>query len=196
MNLIDVECPICQEILQIPVVIPCGHVFCLICLENWRSLKSECPMCKQKIPFTIEFSCCRFIENMITQIKESKSSSNNTRSSSASNSKTDPITIDVEVNPDNEIPLWNNKRIRTTQTKLVATVSNPPPTSNKDQIGGIQEKGVCDQCIKKIAFGYETTKEEMDCSTTTCLMFLDRNNDSNLLTTKNSLLYFKKNTPN
>ena len=51
------ECPICMERYspqeRIPKVLPCGHTFCNICLENVASRQRlECPNCKviHKVP--------------------------------------------------------------------------------------------------------------------------------------------------
>ena len=46
-HLEDLVCPICQEILNDPLITSCGHLFCRRCLEeDGRDLK-DCPVCRQ-----------------------------------------------------------------------------------------------------------------------------------------------------
>lgn len=45
-------CPVCLEILRDPVTIPCGHSYCLDCIEDyWNRPKQKgqysCPQCRQ-----------------------------------------------------------------------------------------------------------------------------------------------------
>ncbi|KAK7802457.1 hypothetical protein U0070_011327 [Myodes glareolus] len=44
----DVTCPICMEILQNPVIIDCGHNFCLQCINQVVQTKEnpQCPLCQ------------------------------------------------------------------------------------------------------------------------------------------------------
>lgn len=45
-------CPVCLEVLRDPVTIPCGHSYCLDCIEDyWNRAKQKgqysCPQCRQ-----------------------------------------------------------------------------------------------------------------------------------------------------
>ena len=42
-------CIICQEVLYEPKRIDCGHTFCDICITQWLSKSTFCPMCRQKV---------------------------------------------------------------------------------------------------------------------------------------------------
>ncbi|XP_037540672.1 tripartite motif containing 35-39 [Nematolebias whitei] len=46
----DLCCSICQEVFRDPVVLPCSHSFCKVCLRNWWREKPmhECPICKRR----------------------------------------------------------------------------------------------------------------------------------------------------
>ncbi|ESO92129.1 hypothetical protein LOTGIDRAFT_121359, partial [Lottia gigantea] len=49
------ECSICFDSVKSPKILPCGHTFCLGCIERYIGNKTEtvtCPICKQdvKIP--------------------------------------------------------------------------------------------------------------------------------------------------
>ncbi|XP_059200814.1 uncharacterized protein LOC131980577 [Centropristis striata] len=46
------SCSVCLEVLRDPVTIPCGHSYCLDCIENhWKSVEQNgqysCPQCRQ-----------------------------------------------------------------------------------------------------------------------------------------------------
>jgi len=47
------ECPICTEVYTDPRVLPCGHTFCLKCIEAWSKDKEPgdevaCPLCRKQ----------------------------------------------------------------------------------------------------------------------------------------------------
>lgn len=42
-----VECPMCQEIMYVPFMLPCGHSSCYNCLYTWLGIKMNCPTCRE-----------------------------------------------------------------------------------------------------------------------------------------------------
>lgn len=50
----DLSCPICEEIMQLPVRTPCNHRFCSACLSFWldECPKRTCPMCRADLAET------------------------------------------------------------------------------------------------------------------------------------------------
>lgn len=45
-----IDCPVCLGTAVFPVRIPCGHVFCFLCVKGAARQAKRCPMCRQPIP--------------------------------------------------------------------------------------------------------------------------------------------------
>ncbi|KAJ8015212.1 hypothetical protein DPEC_G00023790 [Dallia pectoralis] len=45
----DLECSLCMRLFYEPVTTPCGHTFCLKCLERCLDHNPKCPLCKMKL---------------------------------------------------------------------------------------------------------------------------------------------------
>jgi len=51
------ECPICTEEFTDPRVLPCGHTYCLKCIEAWSTDRQPgdelaCPLCRKQFTLT------------------------------------------------------------------------------------------------------------------------------------------------
>lgn len=44
------ECPICLQTCQLPVQLPCRHIFCFLCVKGVVSRSKGCALCRQPIP--------------------------------------------------------------------------------------------------------------------------------------------------
>ncbi|XP_048884449.1 LON peptidase N-terminal domain and RING finger protein 3-like [Brienomyrus brachyistius] len=49
VDVADLECPLCMRLFYEPVTTPCGHTFCLKCLERCLDHNSQCPLCKEDL---------------------------------------------------------------------------------------------------------------------------------------------------
>ncbi|XP_075192529.1 LON peptidase N-terminal domain and RING finger protein 2 isoform X2 [Anomaloglossus baeobatrachus] len=45
----DFECSLCMRLFYEPVATPCGHTFCLKCLERCLDHNPHCPLCKENL---------------------------------------------------------------------------------------------------------------------------------------------------
>ncbi|XP_014068208.1 LON peptidase N-terminal domain and RING finger protein 3 [Salmo salar] len=45
----DLECSLCMRLFYEPVTTPCGHTFCLKCLERCLDYNPKCPLCKMDL---------------------------------------------------------------------------------------------------------------------------------------------------
>jgi len=39
-------CNICNEVLEVPTRLPCGHIFCSKCILQWAEAQKNCPVCR------------------------------------------------------------------------------------------------------------------------------------------------------
>lgn len=44
-----VRCHICKELLKIPVLTPCGHTFCSLCIREYLTREPKCPLCLSEL---------------------------------------------------------------------------------------------------------------------------------------------------
>ncbi|XP_076008326.1 E3 ubiquitin-protein ligase rnf213-beta isoform X2 [Genypterus blacodes] len=45
-----ITCPVCLRGLTEPSVLPCHHVLCLPCLNQWLAERDSCPKCREELP--------------------------------------------------------------------------------------------------------------------------------------------------
>lgn len=43
------ECPICAEMMYVPLTCLCGHTFCYECIDSWFDTKMNCPTCRTEM---------------------------------------------------------------------------------------------------------------------------------------------------
>lgn len=69
----QLQCAICLEIFTKPVSTPCGHNYCMVCLNTYwdNSQKYKCPSCKKEFTRRPELCVNTFISNLVAQFKES-----------------------------------------------------------------------------------------------------------------------------
>ncbi|XP_051752392.1 LON peptidase N-terminal domain and RING finger protein 2 isoform X2 [Ctenopharyngodon idella] len=58
----DFECSLCMRLFYEPVTTPCGHTFCLKCLERCLDHNPNCPLCKENLS---EFCSDYFYQNSV-----------------------------------------------------------------------------------------------------------------------------------
>ncbi|KAM3612463.1 uncharacterized protein V6R79_008553 [Siganus canaliculatus] len=66
----DLECSLCMRLFYEPVTTPCGHTFCLQCLERCLDHNPKCPLCKEELSeYLVQRQYCKTIlmENLISK---------------------------------------------------------------------------------------------------------------------------------
>ena len=46
----EFTCPICLDVLTLPVILSCSHRFCFSCLASWSTQSQKCPVCRLEHP--------------------------------------------------------------------------------------------------------------------------------------------------
>ncbi|XP_067914643.1 E3 ubiquitin/ISG15 ligase TRIM25-like isoform X2 [Heterodontus francisci] len=72
----ELTCPICLELVNNPVTIPCGHNFCHKCIEScWddggQPGKCVCPQCRSKFTQKPTLSCNTMLSSVVAQFRVS-----------------------------------------------------------------------------------------------------------------------------
>lgn len=49
-NLEELDCPVCIQRCVHPVKLPCGHIFCFLCMKGVALRNRNCALCRQPIP--------------------------------------------------------------------------------------------------------------------------------------------------
>ena len=44
------QCPVCFDVMNVPVTLHCGHSACKACLESCFASRSACPSCRTEVP--------------------------------------------------------------------------------------------------------------------------------------------------
>ncbi|XP_078117254.1 LON peptidase N-terminal domain and RING finger protein 3-like [Sander vitreus] len=66
----DLECSLCMRLFYEPVATPCGHTFCLRCLERCLDHNPKCPLCKEELSeYLVQRQFCKTVlmENLISK---------------------------------------------------------------------------------------------------------------------------------
>ncbi|XP_015238871.1 PREDICTED: LON peptidase N-terminal domain and RING finger protein 3 [Cyprinodon variegatus] len=66
----DLECSLCMRLFYEPVTTPCGHTFCLQCLERCLDHNPMCPLCKEELSeYLVQRQYCKTVlmENLISK---------------------------------------------------------------------------------------------------------------------------------
>ncbi|XP_039621492.1 tripartite motif-containing protein 16-like protein [Polypterus senegalus] len=69
-------CSICLEVLNEPVCIPCGHNYCMFCINKyWETSKRfSCPQCREIFPSKPKLSKNITVANIVEELKKSRHS--------------------------------------------------------------------------------------------------------------------------
>lgn len=79
----SLQCHICHELINVPMMLTCGHIYCYMCLKNWfktnETRKLGCPDCRKVVEVVPIFNVfldnqLKFILDLIINDNQSKSS--------------------------------------------------------------------------------------------------------------------------
>ena len=89
------SCPICLDLFQVPVTIPCGHSYCIGCIKGYFDQRedqgdtAQCPQCRKT--FTTRPVLCKntLIAEMVGKLREAQQTA-------TTSSQNDAGTLEVE----------------------------------------------------------------------------------------------------
>uniref|UniRef100_A0A8C4TIW4 Tripartite motif-containing protein 65-like n=1 Tax=Erpetoichthys calabaricus TaxID=27687 RepID=A0A8C4TIW4_ERPCA len=69
------SCLLCLDVLSEPVSLPCGHNFCMICInDHWDQLDTEeayrCPQCRMEFPSRLKLHRNALLSNLLEKLGE------------------------------------------------------------------------------------------------------------------------------
>lgn len=72
VDLDQLNCSICLELLKDPATIPCGHSFCIVCITHcWDTGDSKCPHCRHIFTPRPVLGKNYILAEMVERLKES-----------------------------------------------------------------------------------------------------------------------------
>lgn len=69
---LELKCPLCLNLLNRPVLLPCDHIFCGLCVSRSTGVVSECPVCKQQYAEQ-DLRPAPYMESMVSIYRKSHS---------------------------------------------------------------------------------------------------------------------------
>ncbi|XP_027180435.1 BRCA1-associated RING domain protein 1 [Coffea eugenioides] len=62
---LELKCPLCLNLLNKPLLLPCTHIFCDICVPRSNQFGTECPACKNQCPDG-DIRSAPYMENLVS----------------------------------------------------------------------------------------------------------------------------------
>ncbi|GAA0166387.1 hypothetical protein LIER_21551 [Lithospermum erythrorhizon] len=114
---LELKCPLCLNLLNKPMLLPCNHIFCHGCIPNSTELYSECASCKSQF-FDEDVRLAPHMENMVAIY----------RSLDATFSATFLQSLSSGAGLSSECLLGNSQKIGENKSGKEGTSSNRQPT--------------------------------------------------------------------
>ena len=110
-NNASVLCPLCNNSINVPLSLPCSHVFCFNCLLSEPGFGSVCPFCQVESEVDPQSTCS--IDTLLTKFNQqlSMANHNNNNNNNSINKSTPPIS---STNSNNNNNNNNNNNIMNT----------------------------------------------------------------------------------
>lgn len=157
----QLRCPVCLDLLSLPVSTPCGHNFCKDCIRGyWQSTAvPQCPVCKHKYDRRPELKVNTLISEVMAHFKKSLGTENK-----------DNVGTVPSPRGDNSVDVCIGKRVRNlksfceTHLNLLTSFKKPHLLPSGDELQDkvckthkkplelfctTDQMGVCKVCVKK-----------------------------------------------
>ncbi|MCL7028903.1 hypothetical protein MKW94_019786 [Papaver nudicaule] len=96
---LELKCPLCLDLLNKPILLPCQHIFCSSCISNSSQFRQDCFVCQS--PYVdLDLRSAAHIENIVSIYKNMDAAFSASRSQPCSQSHTsdgkDPMTQSLD----------------------------------------------------------------------------------------------------
>lgn len=129
------RCHICKEFLKVPVLTPCGHTFCSICIRQYLRQDPKCPLCLNELRESSLRS--EFLVNEIVEIHKSSRQALlealKTQLTGKHKADDNPIELGSQSDVDDEIQI-----LATTETKPIRTSTSITSTNRVSKPSGVR----------------------------------------------------------
>ncbi|QLG70793.1 hypothetical protein HG535_0A07350 [Zygotorulaspora mrakii] len=143
------RCHICKDFLKIPVLTPCGHTFCSLCIREYLTKEPKCPLCLNELRESSLRS-----EFLVNEIVESYKSSRKQLLESLKEATltvdAPPIDITSESDGDDDIQIvaTNKKRIQFRQDIVEPNKVNKRVPKNTSTFNNVKK---CSKTTENLA---------------------------------------------
>ncbi|KAI3921166.1 hypothetical protein MKX01_036145 [Papaver californicum] len=140
---LELKCPLCLDLLNKPILLPCQHIFCSSCISNSSQFRQNCFVCQS--PYAdLDLRSAAHMENIVSIYKNMDVAFNTSRSQPCSQSLTS----------DGKVPMTQSIDSANTDAKLQKVVKETFP--NKQV-----QKPLCQtENVKPLVSGYKRENGE------------------------------------
>ncbi|PSR89781.1 BRCA1-associated RING domain protein [Actinidia chinensis var. chinensis] len=119
---LELKCPLCLNLLNRPILLPCNHLFCDSCIQRSTQYVSECSLCKQQYAHR-DVRPAPYIKNLVTIYRSLDATFSDVGrvqqqfpplDTNVDNELKDSIQTAQEGNSSNGQPMFSSKRVQAT----------------------------------------------------------------------------------
>ncbi|XP_047336492.1 BRCA1-associated RING domain protein 1 isoform X2 [Impatiens glandulifera] len=125
---LELKCTICLNLFNRPVLLPCDHIFCNVCIPKSTQFGFDCPVCKQKC-VDRDVRSIPFLENIVAIYKSSDAafSANLTQSVPSDRSKSVRTSENYTISHDTKLV----NSVKMNEEELIDGTSSDSPVSSE-----------------------------------------------------------------
>ncbi|CAI9778694.1 unnamed protein product [Fraxinus pennsylvanica] len=159
---LELKCPLCLNLLNKPILLPCNHIFCKVCIPKSSQFGSECPACQNHYTDQ-ERRPTPFMENIVAIYRSLDATFNaaisphfSSDSGKLGHSPVSVLSSDVNLrrNPNEAAPREGSKKSNDSLINCVPNGTNSSEETDKSGLlsncrnGELEKQGGCGMAFK------------------------------------------------
>ncbi|KAL4577217.1 hypothetical protein LXL04_013322 [Taraxacum kok-saghyz] len=157
---LELKCPLCLQLFNRPLLLPCNHIFCTLCMPKTGELGAECPACKHQY-VDREAKPASFLENIVNIYRNIEATLNANlfhpvRSDVGRVSAHSPVSIKIDADSDSgneNVEIVQSRNSSNGQSTTSQTVKpSLLNTSTDDLVPRVSEKCITPESGQKQKF--------------------------------------------